>query len=206
MRSSSPEQGSPIAHTKQLIKASFSARSRQKTRDDSMSSAASRSSASISKPSRQFETSPERYYTRPLRQTLPPPAAIKSAPPPQMKSLVPHPKHSTALTTSTILKKSGNDLLASAISTTGTSNPNQPQFKPLYRRFENLTNRIILALQEEISLMESDLANLDRAVADAEGRSRSRRAPPPLLWQRGELCAILAAKVEQYRKYSLVIR
>lgn len=78
--------------------------------------------------------------------------------------------------------------------------------KPIYRKFEMLNNRMLLFLQDEISEMEEQLKDLDDTIAHEEqssaGRSASRRAeaklPSQLQWHRLDLLARSFAKVEQY--------
>ena len=202
VRSISPEQDSPVALAKQLAHAPFSARTRQRKREDSLSSVGSSAAPPPAK-SHKFHGPPELYYTKTRRQKALPPPSIAESPrtpsfpptPVQEQSLVPRRKSHAPVRIHHKASKSGYDLLASTVSTTAGE-----KLTPLYRRFETLTNRVILALQEEISIMEADLSELDRCVSEAEGRNRTRRPPPPLLWQRGELCALLAAKMEQYHR------
>ena len=83
--------------------------------------------------------------------------------------------------------------------------------KPIYRKFETLNNRMLLFLQDEISEMEEQLKDLDDAIAHEEQssskRSASRRAeaklPSQLQWHRLDLLGRSFAKVEQYSKQSL---
>ena len=83
--------------------------------------------------------------------------------------------------------------------------------KPIYRKFEMLNNRMLLFLQDEISEMEEQLKDLDDAIAHEEqnslGRSASRRAeaklPSQLQWHRLDLLGRSFAKVEQYSKRRL---
>ena len=78
--------------------------------------------------------------------------------------------------------------------------------KPIYRKFETLNNRMLLFLQDEISEMEEQLKHLDNAIAHEEqsnpARLASRRAeaklPTQLQWHRSDLLGRTFAKVEQY--------
>ena len=78
--------------------------------------------------------------------------------------------------------------------------------KPIYRKFEMLNNRMLLFLQDELSEMEEQLKDLDDAIALEEqsnsGGPASRRAeaklPSRLQWHRLELLGRSFAKVEQY--------
>lgn len=83
--------------------------------------------------------------------------------------------------------------------------------KPIYRKFEMLNNRMLLFLQDELSEMEEQLKDLDDAIA-LEGQSNSggpasRRAeaklPSRLQWHRLELLGRSFAKVEQYSEHLL---
>ena len=83
---------------------------------------------------------------------------------------------------------------------------NEALLKPIYRKFETLNNRMLLFLQDEISEMEEQLKDLDDAIAHEEqsslARSASRRAeaklPTQLQWHRLDLLGRTFAKVEQY--------
>ena len=85
--------------------------------------------------------------------------------------------------------------------------------KPIYRKFEMLNNRMLLYLQDEISEMEDQLKDLDDAIAHEEQNSvrrpASRRAeaklPSQLQWHRLDLVGRSFAKVEQYSKSPLSI-
>jgi len=97
--------------------------------------------------------------------------------------------------------KTGYDLLASSISSTG-----QTPLKPIYRRFEALHNRVLLYLQDEISELEEELKHIDRAIAEADRevgiRKTSRRAemklPSQLHWRRMEITRRIMATMDQY--------
>ncbi len=85
--------------------------------------------------------------------------------------------------------------------------------KPIYRKFEILNNRMLLYLQDEIAEMEHQLKDLDDAIAHEEQnstrRAASRRAeaklPSQLQWHRLDLVGRIFAKVEQYSKPPLSI-
>lgn len=99
--------------------------------------------------------------------------------------------------------KSGYDLLASNIDA-----HDDTFLKPIYRKFEVLNNRMLLYLQDEISEMEENLQELDKAIAvedaDMGRRPVSRRLeaklPSQLQWHRLDLLGQSFAKVEQYSK------
>lgn len=100
-------------------------------------------------------------------------------------------------------KQLGYDLLASKIDSRGDA-----VLRPIYRKFETLNNRMLLYLQDEISEMEDQLRELDDAIAHEErangGKPASRRAeaklPSQLQWHRLDLLGRSFAKVEQYSK------
>ena len=103
---------------------------------------------------------------------------------------------------------SGYEFLASNI-----HSEDDALLKPIYRKFEMLNNRMLLFLQDEISEMEDQLKELDDAIAHEEQnnvrRPASRRAeaklPSQLQWHRLELVGRSFAKVEQYSKSPLYI-
>lgn len=98
---------------------------------------------------------------------------------------------------------SGYEFLASNI-----HSEDDALLKPIYRKFEMLNNRMLLFLQDEISEMEDQLKDLDDAIAHEEQnnvrRPASRRAeaklPSQLQWHRLELVGRSFAKVEQYNR------
>ena len=103
---------------------------------------------------------------------------------------------------------SGYDLLAARLS---DSQPIEHPFRPLYRSFTRLNHRILLQLQDEISQMEGDLADLDEADARVRRSSTGQVVPESrrLNWQwhgselharRLELLGQIYVKVEQYSK------
>ena len=96
--------------------------------------------------------------------------------------------------------KSGYELLASKIDSRGDA-----VLRPIYRKFETLNNRMLLYLQDEICEMEDQLRELDDAIAQEQhdtGKRASRRAeaklPSQLQWHRLDLLGRSFAKVEQY--------
>ena len=97
--------------------------------------------------------------------------------------------------------KSGYDSLASAI-----DSRDDAFLKPIYRKFETLNHRILLYLQDEISEMEGELRELDKAIHREDelmGKTQaSRRAeaklPSQLQWRRLDLLGRSYTKVEQY--------
>lgn len=99
--------------------------------------------------------------------------------------------------------KTGYEFLASNI-----HSKDDALLKPIYRKFEMLNNRMLLYLQDEISEMEEQLKDLDDAIAHEEqssmGRSASRRVeaklPSQLQWHRLDLLGRSFAKVEQYNR------
>ena len=103
---------------------------------------------------------------------------------------------------------SGYEFLASNIHSGHTA-----LLKPIYRKFEMLNNRMLLHLQDEVSEMEEQLKDLDDAIAHEEQhgvrRPASRRAeakqPSQLQWHRLDLVGRSFAKVEQYSKSTLFI-
>ena len=100
----------------------------------------------------------------------------------------------------------GYDFLASNI-----HSKDNTLLKPIYRKFEMLNNRMLLFLQDEISEMEEQLKDLDDAIAHDERnslrRSASRRAeaklPSQLQWHRLELLGRSFAKIEQYSEHCI---
>ncbi|KAI4157645.1 MAG: hypothetical protein LQ342_008111 [Letrouitia transgressa] len=102
-------------------------------------------------------------------------------------------------------KKHGYANLASHI-----SSQDDAVLKPIYRKFETLNNRILLSLQDEICELEADLDRLDAAIAHEAhsagdgGKPSSRRAeaklPSQLQWQRMELMARCAQKIDMYNR------
>ena len=102
-------------------------------------------------------------------------------------------------------KRAGYDVLASAIHSRGGT-----CLKPIYRKFEMLSNRILLYLQDELSEMENELRGLDHAIAREDralgktyaSRRAELRLPSQLQWRRLDLLGRSYAKVEQYSKES----
>ncbi|KAL8746128.1 MAG: hypothetical protein Q9190_001822 [Brigantiaea leucoxantha] len=102
-------------------------------------------------------------------------------------------------------KKEGYECLASNISAQGGT-----ALKPTYRRFETLQNRYLLELQDEISELESNLEELDIAIAHeahamARGsRPASRRSeakmPTQSQWRRMDLLGRCAQKLDVYNR------
>ena len=100
---------------------------------------------------------------------------------------------------------SGYEFLASNI-----DSRDDALLKPIYRKFETLNNRMLLYLQDEISEMEDQLRDLDDAIANEQESSglgpASRRTeaklPSQLHWHRVDLLHRSFAKVEQYSKPS----
>ena len=100
-------------------------------------------------------------------------------------------------------RNSGYEFLASNI-----DSRDDALLKPIYRKFEMLNNRMLLYLQDEISEMEDQLRELDDAIANEQGSSglgpASRRAearlPSQLHWHRVDLLHRSFAKVDQYSK------
>lgn len=98
---------------------------------------------------------------------------------------------------------SGYEFLASNI-----HSKDDTLLKPIYRKFEILNNRMLLYLQDEISEMEEQLKDLDDAIAHEEQnnvrRPASRRAeaklPSQLQWHRLDLVGRSFAKMEQYNR------
>ena len=99
---------------------------------------------------------------------------------------------------------SGYEFLASNI-----DSRDDALLKPIYRKFEMLNNRMLLYLQDEISEMEDQLRELDDAIANEQESSglgpASRRTeaklPSQLHWHRVDLLHRSFAKVEQYSKF-----
>lgn len=128
--------------------------------------------------------------------------------PPQYQNPLPHPasipgcalqKRAQALKED--LKKSGYDLLASSM-----SSHDDTELKPIYRKFETLHNRMLLHLQDEISVLETDLQAIDTLIADEErnfgikttSRRDEARMPSQLQWRRLEVMGQVFGKLEQY--------
>ena len=96
------------------------------------------------------------------------------------------------------LGRSGYDQLASSI-----DSKNEQFLQPIYRKFGNLNNRMLLYLQDEISEIEETLRELDKQENQYNGdRPASRRAearfPSHIQWYRMDLLNKSFAKVEQY--------
>ena len=102
--------------------------------------------------------------------------------------------------------KTGYEFLASNI-----HSHDDALLKPIYRKFETLNNRMLLFLQDEISEMEEQLKDLDDAIALEEQTSSrgpaSRRAeaklPSQLQWHRLDLLGRSFAKIDQYSEQRL---
>ena len=204
IRSSSPEREPPAAKPKAGAKVAGT-RSREMTRESSSSSATSRKSKG--KATADFQGPPEAFYQRAARSALRIPGVAPRGPAPPSQALKTVPAKNPARRVQRREDgKTGYALLASTLSTTD----DDESLTPAYRRFEALNNRVLLSLQDEITTMENDLAVLDRTIAEADGTGRrpaSRRselrAPTQLQWQRMDLCALLAVKLDQYSEQYL---
>ena len=99
--------------------------------------------------------------------------------------------------------KSGYDLLASNISSTGGL-----ALTPIYRKFETLNNRVLLHLQDEIIGLENYLAQLDKAVVGlgmdpgvkASSPLEDSPTPEDVRCQRAAMLNRISAKLDQYSK------
>ncbi|MCJ1445769.1 MAG: hypothetical protein MMC23_006274 [Stictis urceolatum] len=161
---------------------------------------------------RQFDldSSPESFYIRPSR-SVPQTATFASQqptfPPPQ--SLLPFQRSSPPATLTARPQQQPHPAsIASKISATSQSSTS---IRPIYRRFEALTNTLLLQLQSELQRLETDLAQLDATLypsdhpADSKSRRSRRQDLLPqqrdqLEWQRAELFGLLGAKLEQYHR------
>ena len=148
---------------------------------------------------------PEAYYA-------PPPSRLSQAvhhdsnqmpdlcpmPVDQLMKQVSRPERPRARTTN-----SGYEFLA-----TNIDSRDDALLKPIYRKFEMLNNRMLLYLQDEISEMEDQLRELDDAIANEQessglgpaSRRTEARLPSQLHWHRVDLLHRSFAKVEQYSK------
>ena len=83
--------------------------------------------------------------------------------------------------------------------------------KPIYRKFESLNNRALLHLQGEISELEIQLENVDRACVDTSKATESGLESPDvgsdilrrLRWQRSELMCQILTNLERYSELNL---
>ena len=218
MRSSSPDQESPVLQKKLPTlpdepwaevdgqDARYSYPGTYSIQDSPDLSEERRSSAFHHKHWPSLETnhgqSPEAYYPQS-------PARLTDVPQSYMSELYPRPSNqlvrgiSQELTTRRKLSKTGYELLATNIDSRGDA-----VLRPIYRKFETLNNRMLLYLQDEICEMEDQLRELDDAIAHEGqhdvGKRVSRRAeaklPSQLQWHRLDLLGRSFAKVEQYSK------
>ncbi|KAM7201103.1 hypothetical protein V8F33_003515 [Rhypophila sp. PSN 637] len=133
-----------------------------------------------------------------------------------------HPKH---LPRAEKLPVSGYELLAAKLSAPGArprplsaglmanaaeaSGRQDPQIRPIYRRFEALNHRLLLHLQDELSELEEHLHRLD--TADTQTRRlqggilpASRRAESvaagELQWHKTDILTKIGAKLNQYNQ------
>ncbi|KAL6720947.1 hypothetical protein ACLMJK_000047 [Lecanora helva] len=145
---------------------------------------------------------PEPYY-------VPPPAQLADVASNYIPELYQRPNDqlvrgvSQELTARSKISKKGYELLASKIDSRGDA-----VLRPIYRKFEMLNNRMLLYLQDEICEMEDQLQELDRAIAHEESHFPSKRAsrraeakmPSQLQWHRLDLMGRCFSKVEQYNR------
>ena len=218
VRSSSPEQESPVLQQKRpVIRSSAASGGKEKhgpfssgyrSRTSSIDSSASRVSTYPKDWSTVYDQTaqPEEYYA------LSRPVVTQKAHPSKRQ-----PSDSRRLQVDRLApqavqppgplptpKKSGYDALASAI----RSQPHDNLLKPIYRKFETLNNRILLYLQDEISELEADLSDLDKAITREEqvfchthaSRRAEARFPSQLQWRRLDLLGRIYVKVEQYSR------
>lgn len=97
----------------------------------------------------------------------------------------------------------GYQVLASKISAGHADS----HLQPIYRRFETLSHRVLLHLQDELSELEEQLHRLDAADTQARGlqafiQPASRRADAisggELQWHRTDILGKIGYKLEQY--------
>ena len=146
---------------------------------------------------------PEAYYDQS-------PARLTSANQEFASELYPRPNNqlvrgiSQELTTQRRPSKQGYEFIASQIDARG-----EAVLRPIYRKFETLNNRMLLYLQDEICEMEEQLRELDDAIAQEESNGVEKRVsrrveaklPSQLQWHRMDLLGRCFAKVEQYSEY-----
>ena len=217
VRSSSPERDSPVMRHKFLSNRAYRKSFKENSVDPSQSPLISTYVSRPASPrisnasSYSADMSPEAYYSADPRFES---QHTRSGPP--YEYVPPHQGPNAFSTTvngralqkqshepSEELKRSGYDLLACSI-----SSHSHTELKPIYRKFENLHNRMLLHLQDEISELEGDLQAVDRLIADDAKYSglkkASRRAeakmPSQLQWHRMEIMGRIFVKLEQYSR------
>lgn len=197
--SDTPEQESPLIQRKAGEARTFPAQTRQMTRQSSNSSSTSHKRTSRSRQPDNFDASPESFYTRPVRSRGP--SNIRMTPFPPMQTLVPFQQPQSEVEHCSENQGPDFSQLSRHLSAVEADESSAP---PIYRRFETLTNRLLLQLQAEIQTLETDLADLDSAIlATEKSNSRSRNARhSKLSWQRADLCALLSVKLDTYRTFS----
>ena len=134
--------------------------------------------------------------------------------PPQYQNAPPHPAsvpgralQKRARASKEDPKKSGYDLLASSM-----SSHDETELKPIYRKFETLHNRMLLHLQDEISVLETELQAIDTLIAEEErnfgikttSRRDEARMPSQFQWRRLEIMGQVFGKLDQYSQCSLM--
>jgi hypothetical protein len=159
-----------------------------------------------------LDSSPEAFYTQPSRSN-PQTATFKPLQPalPTGQSLVQYsapPSPPLSAGQQQLIRSP--TAIASALSATSRSHT---VTRPVYRRFETMTNRLLLQLQAELVAIEQDLAAMDADMSappspthqHARQRSQRRGDLSPhqreyLAYQRAELFGLLAAKLDQYHR------
>ncbi|PBP17339.1 hypothetical protein BUE80_DR011903 [Diplocarpon rosae] len=109
------------------------------------------------------------------------------------------------------LPVTGYELLALKLSSSATRNDTAPRIQPMYRKFEALNHRLLLHLQDELSVLEEQLQHLDHAdtqsrVVDAHGhivpasRRFAVRAGGELEWRKTDVLGRIGSKLAQYNQ------
>ncbi|MCJ1250083.1 hypothetical protein MMC30_007309 [Trapelia coarctata] len=159
------------------------------------------------------EMSPEAYYSRPTFQHVEYDPNFVHLPCHRNLDLSHEMDGHQELEASEDSNISSHNLLANKVSADGNV-----AFKPFYRKFETLNNRVLLHLQDEISKLESQLHQLDKAISglgesseeDARSTKDGLSMSVGLEWQRKELVGRIGAMLDQYNRtlssYSSICR
>ena len=208
IRSTSPERASPISPRESALKSPTKRNplnARRVMRRKSTSSGAS-SASRHEIPPHQLDEAPESFYPHAIRQTIPSiPSSRQGTSSEQRVQTVSVASGKPKKPQPSPTNRYGYDLLASNLSAIEGPGP-----KPLYLRFEDLNNRVILSMQDEIVSMKRDLEMMDKDIAEIENLkteqySRRRdfeKLQHPLYAQRLNLFGILAPKLREYSKYA----
>ncbi|MCJ1393414.1 hypothetical protein MMC18_006288 [Xylographa bjoerkii] len=207
VRSSSPERDSPIMRHKLLKNHPLNGKS--KWVEDDRSNNTTNHYATSPRVLGPFdggpETSPEAFYSlssRPSFQDHDFDTSVGHLPSHRSNSIVDETQDQYPATREDCTCF-GCNLLASHISVSRTA-----ALKPIYRRFENLNNRALSYLQNELASLELQLETMDKAFADtSKGREflgTSAELDSEILgrlqWQRTELMRQILTKLERYNR------